>query len=51
MSANARRILLRANAVFLIAAALGAWFQMDFPASFSGMGSLGPLIAHERSLE
>jgi hypothetical protein len=50
MSANARRILLRANGVFLILAALGAWFQMDFPGSFSGTGPLGPLIEHERSL-
>jgi hypothetical protein len=50
MSESFRRRLLRANAVFLMLAALGAWFQMDFPASFNGSGPLGPLIAHERAL-
>jgi hypothetical protein len=50
MLGNARHILLRANGGFLVTAALGGWFQMDFPASISGAGPLGPLIAHERSL-
>jgi hypothetical protein len=50
LSVNFRRLLLRANAVFLILAALGAWLKMDFPASFAGSGPLSPLIAHEPSL-
>jgi hypothetical protein len=50
MSVSLRRLLLRANAVFLIAAAVGAWVTADFPASFSGSGPLGPLIAHQPAL-
>jgi hypothetical protein len=50
MSNSFRRHLLRFNAGFLVLAALGAWFTMDFPASFAGSGPLAPLIAHERSL-
>ncbi len=50
MSANSRRLLLRANAVFLIVAAVGAWVTADFPASFSGSGPIGPLIAHQPAL-
>lgn len=50
MSMKVRRLLLRANATFLILAALGAWLRMDFPGSFAGSGPLGPLIAHEPSL-
>lgn len=50
MSANFRRLVLRVNAVFLIVAGFSAWLNFDFPASFSGSGPLGPLIAHEPSL-
>jgi hypothetical protein len=50
MSASFRRLLLRANAVFLIVAAVGAWVTADFPASFSGSGPIGPLIAHQPAL-
>jgi hypothetical protein len=50
MSESARRVLLRVNAVFLFVAALGAWVTADFPASFSGSGPLGPLIAHQPAL-
>jgi hypothetical protein len=50
MSANFRRLLLRADAVFLIGAAVGAWVTADFPASFSGSGPFGPLIAHQPAL-
>lgn len=50
MSTNSRRVLLRANAVFLIVAAVGAWVTADFPASFSGSGPFGPLIAHQPAL-
>jgi hypothetical protein len=50
MFSDPRRLLLRFNGAFLVLAALGGWFQMDFPASFSGTGPLAPLIAHERSL-
>lgn len=50
MSANFRRLLLRVNAVFLIVAAVGAWVSADFPASFSGTGPFGPLIAHQPAL-
>jgi hypothetical protein len=50
MSANFRRLLLRADGVFLIVAAVGAWVSADFPASFSGSGPFGPLIAHQPAL-
>jgi hypothetical protein len=50
MPANLRRLLLRANAVFLIVAAVGAWVTADFPASFSGSGPMGTLIAHQPAL-
>jgi hypothetical protein len=50
MSERFRRLLLRTNAVFLILAALGAWLQMDFPASFAKSGPLAPLIGHEPAL-
>jgi hypothetical protein len=50
MSVNFRRLLLRADAVFLIVAAVGAWVSADFPASFSGSGPIGPLIAHQPAL-
>jgi hypothetical protein len=50
MSANLRRLLLRANAVFLIVAGVGAWVTADFPASFSGSGPFGALIAHQPAL-
>lgn len=50
MSEKFRRGLLRANAVFLVVAGLGAWLKLDFPASFAGSGPLAPLIAHEPSL-
>lgn len=50
MPPHIRRLLLRADAVFLIVAATGAWITADFPASFRGAGPFGPLIAHERAL-
>lgn len=50
MSTNFRRLLLRANAVFLIVAAVGAWVTADFPASFSGSGPIGSLISHQPAL-
>jgi hypothetical protein len=50
MSADFRRVLLRANAVFLFVAGVGAWLKLDFPATFAGAGPLAPLIAHEPSL-
>jgi len=50
MSANLRRLILRADGVFLAVAAVGAWVQADFPASFASSGPLGPLIAHEPAL-
>lgn len=50
MTINVRRLLLRADAVFLIAAASAALITADLPASISGTGPFGPLIAHERSL-
>jgi hypothetical protein len=49
MSSHTRRVLLRANAAFLIVAAGGAWVTADF-ASFSGSGPIGPLIAHQPAL-
>lgn len=50
MSASFRRWLLRGNAAFLIVAAVGAWVTADFPASFSGSGPFGPLVAHQPAL-
>jgi hypothetical protein len=45
-----RRLLLRADAVFLIAAASMAMVSADIPASFAGSGPFGPLIAHQPAL-
>ena len=50
MPLNFRRWVLRADSVFLIAAASVALVTADLPASFSGSGPFGPLIAHERAL-
>jgi hypothetical protein len=50
MSARFRRLLLRANGVFLIITAVGAWVTADFPASFLGSGPLASLIAHQPAL-